>query len=147
MTTLNARIDGILERVRKVADQTKDNLKQELHRIEKEKGRVTAHLDQAANRIRRTLAELGDKLTGKAPSKAPRARRAKRVRRTPEQLKRDADAIFQLIKAKGNEGAKGSEIRKHHPKVGPDIKGFLSKYGKLKVKTTGRKASMRYFAN
>jgi hypothetical protein len=147
MTTLDSRIDGILDRVRKVADQTKDNLRLELHRIEKEKGRVTAHLDEAADQIRRTLEQLGDKLSAKRSPKEPRVRRAKRVRRNPEQLKREAEAIFQLIKAKGHDGAKGAEIRKYHPKVGPDIKGFLLKYGKLKVRTTGRKASMKYFAN
>ena len=55
-------------------------------------------------------------------------------------------SVIQFIKGKGSHGAKGADIRKHHPKVGPDIKGFVQKHAGQKLKTTGVKATMRYFA-
>jgi hypothetical protein len=142
-------VQGIFRRVRKLTAQTADGLKQELAWISKEKAALTAGLDEAAERIRATLSKLGHGLGGRREitQARPRKQRSRtRIRRSPEQLKREAEAIFQLVKAKGNEGVAGGEIRKHYPKVGPDIKGFVQKHGKQKLKTTGKKASTRYSA-
>lgn len=145
MATLTTELDGLLARIRKVERDTSQNLRSELQQIERERQRLNSYLDAAAHRIQRSLHELSTEPNGER-SGAVRARSSKRIRRTPQQLKQSADAIFQSIKSKGEKGATGSEIRKHHPKVGPDIKGFLLKYAKLKLRTTGRKAAMRYYA-
>lgn len=140
-----SRVNGILERVQRLTAQTVDGLKRELAWISKEKAALTAGLDEAAERIQNTLAKLGHGL-GRSTEAKPRPKKGgrTRVRRGPAELKREADAIFQLVKSRGGEGARGSDIRKQHPKVGPDIKGFVQKHGGHKLKTTGKKASTRY---
>jgi hypothetical protein len=143
-------VSGILKRVQKLTAQTAEGLKRELAWISKEKAALTAGLDEAAERIHNTLSRLGHGLTSRreATPRQPRTQKSRtRIRRSPEQLKHEAEAIFQLVKAKGNDGVAGGEIRKHYPKVGPDIKGFVQKHGKQKLKTTGKKASTRYVAS
>jgi hypothetical protein len=125
--------------------RTVENLKKELHRIETEKERVTAKLDLAASRITEMLHGLGHLGNGQSAGKPTTAKKRKRIRRGPEQLKQDAEAIIQFVKDKGADGAMGNEIRKHHPKVGPNIKGFVQKHGGRKLKSTGKKSKMRYF--
>ena len=139
---------SVLTRWERVAEEAAGKLRRELVRIEGEKERLTADLDSAAERIRNTLAQLGHSSNGKGGTHKARQPRVKgkRVRRSADQLKREADAIYQLVKSAGAEGAAGRDIRKHHPKVGPDIKGFIQKYTSHKVKTTGKKASTRYLA-
>ena len=149
MAKASIGVDAILARIQRVTEQTAETLRQELGRIEDEKQRLTADLDAAAERIRRTLGELGHRTNSARVTKAaprPARARTRRVRRGREQLEREAEAIFQIIRAAGADGAAGRDIRKHHPKVGPDIKGFVQKYSKHKVRTTGKKASTRYHA-
>jgi len=139
-----SRINSVLDRVRKVTRRTVDTLKKELGAIEDEKRRLTAHLDDAASRIRQTLSSLGLGGNGRA-SAVRQPRKGKRIRRSAEQLKQEAEAIIQFIKSKADQGVKGNEIRTRHPKVGPDIKGFVQKHSGRKLKTSGKKAAMRYF--
>ena len=145
-----AKTSAVLARVRKLTAETAKTLKAELAHIEAEKQRLTADLDQAAAQIRSTLQQLGHGSNGVAVHstlKRAVAKSRKRIRRTPEQLKAEANAIIELVKSKGSEGATGPEIRKHHAKIGPDLKGFVQKFGGKKLKTTGAARSMRYFAN
>jgi hypothetical protein len=114
-------------------------LKKELAQIEGKRKQFTADLDHAEQRIHQTLRELVGGVA-KRPQKSTRSK-GKRVRRNPEQLKLEAESIFRLIKSKSGSGVKGGEIRKRHPKVGPDIKAFVEKHAGHKVK----KAAMRYF--
>jgi len=139
-------VNAILSRIRKVTQRTTDTLKRELAYLEAQKSKLTAHLDDAAERIRKTLGDLGHSSNGEHAAPPLRRAKRKRIRRSPEQLKHEAAAIIQFVRSKGSEGAKGGEIREHHPKVGPDIKGFVQKHAGRKLKTTGQKASMRYFA-
>lgn len=143
-------VSGILQRVQKLTAQTAEGLKRELEWISKEKAALTAGLDEAAERIQSTLSKLGHGLSGRTtatPSRPGRKRSGRtRIRRNPEQLKQEAEAIYQLVKSKGDQGAIGREIRKNHPKVGPDITGFVQKHSKHKLKTTGKKATTRYLA-
>ena len=148
------KISAILERVQKLTQSTAERLKKELRRIEHERGRLTASLDHAAERIQGTLSHLGIRFgtstnghRSTTQPKAPARRKGKRIRRTPEQLKRESEAIIQCIKGKGSAGASGAQIREHHPKVGPDIKGFVKLYTGRKLKTTGQRSAMRYFAS
>ena len=153
MPTAKSQISAILDRVKKVTQQTTESLKNELRRIEDEKIKLTFHLDGAADRIRETLSKLGvgagaGRLNGKrttATPKVPNPKKGKRIRRSPEQLKQEAHTIVELIRSKGQQGATGSQIRERHPKIGPDIKGFLQKFSGRKFKTSGKRAGMRYF--
>lgn len=144
-----SKVHAVLDRVRRVTASTVETLKKELRHIEEEKRRLTADLDEAADHLRETLQQLGHRGNGRIASRRAvrKHRSGKRIRRTPEQLKREAEAIIDLVKSKGTEGASGPEIRKHHAKIGPDIKGFVHKYCGKKLKSTGAARSMRYFAS
>jgi hypothetical protein len=146
MTKLAGHIDGLLQRVEKVTQDTAENLRRELRLIEEEKQRLFVHLDQAADRIRRTLHQLGGESRGRRVRRSARLAKSKRVRRDADQLKRDADAVFNFIRSKGKQGVKGGEIRNHYPKIGQNIPLFVRKFGGHKIRTTGAKAATRYFA-
>src|SRR5437762_12051379 len=146
----NARINAILDRVQKVTRRTTQNLKRELSLIDSERMRITSRLDDAARAIREMLGKLGGGVAngrgpgrppgrgpGRPPGSASTGRKRKRIRRSPQQLKLEAQAILEFIRGKGASGASGSEIRKQHPKVGPDIKGFVQKWGSKKLRTSG----------
>lgn len=142
-------IHALLDRVKKVTAKTVESLKKELRHIEDQRQRLTADLDEAESRIRQTLLQLGQGTNGKTASKRAvvKPTKGKRIRRTPEQLKQEAQAIIELVRSKGAEAATGLEIRAQHAKIGPDIKGFVHKYSGRKLKSTGVGRSMRYFVN
>lgn len=126
MTTLNARISGILEKVRQVTNTTKISLSKELDRIEAEKKRLTTHLDAAADRIRKTLDSLGQARNGGTAAHPQRTKKIKRIRRSPEQLAREAEAIFQFVKSKGAKalkaGRSANAIRRSLPTLKPSCR-------------------------
>ena len=106
---------------------------------EAEKG--LAALRGAAGPGRRT-----GKQTQSQDNKGAGPARSKRIRRSKEQLQAEAAQIHQLVKQAGKAGISGGEIRKTHPGVGINIKGFMKKWGHpLTVK--GKRAAMRYFAS
>jgi hypothetical protein len=68
-------------------------------------------------------------------------------RRSPRQLKRLAAGIVKLISDAKAKGVSGRDIRARFGVVGPTVKEFLTSHAPgFKVKTTGEKATMRYFA-
>lgn len=148
---LHSRINSLLR-------STATSLRKELENIEEEKARLTADLDEAAHRIAQTLAQLGYKVATRWTGRGARRGRKpgfkiassgggkKRIRRNPDQLKKYADSVYQLIRGAGSEGASGGDIRRQYPNVGQDIKGFLQKHGGHRVRTTGQKSFMRYHA-
>jgi hypothetical protein len=140
---------NVLNRVRKLTAQTAKALTAELHVIESEKKRLTTDLDMAADHIRETLKQLGHQDNGRfaVTRTSPKAGKGKRIRRSLDQLKQEAGAIIALIKSASADGVSGPEIRAKHPKIGPDLKGFVQKYSGKKLKTTGVARSMRYFVN
>jgi len=133
-----------LDHVRSLTLQTAAALKRELENLDGERKRVLASFSEASEQIMRTLRSLGHAPNG-TPTVEPKRRTKRRIRRGPEELKSEAQAIIELVKQKGRDGATGKEIRQQYPKVEPDIKGFVQKHGNRKVKTTGNKATMRYF--
>jgi hypothetical protein len=62
--------------------------------------------------------------------------------RTAEQLAEEAKQAIDFIRK--HPGAKGSEIRKAVPGVGQNVRGFIEQYSDTKLKTTGKKAAMKY---
>jgi hypothetical protein len=144
------RVNAVLDRVRRLTTLTEQTLKRELRNIEDEAQRLTAQFGAAAARIRATLRSLGDHgaaRRGRPPGSVAAAgtKKRKRIRRSPEQLQKVGESVVRFIRSKGDQGASGVEIRKLHDKIGPDIKGFVEKFGDQKLKTTGVKSSMRYF--
>src|SRR5256885_9076138 len=109
----------ILESVRKVTAKTAETLRAQLRRIEDEKQRISADLDEAADRLRQTLQQLGHAASngngaaGRKRQMATRAvrsrRKEKRIRRSLPQLKQEAEAIIHFVKSKGAEGVSGPE--------------------------------------
>ncbi|HWB53426.1 MAG TPA: hypothetical protein VG722_04510 [Tepidisphaeraceae bacterium] len=127
--------------------QTAENLRRELRRIEEEKARITADLDKAANGIAAALQQLGYSATrATSPRSVGPSGKKKRIRRNPGQLKKYAEGVYQLVKSAGANGASGAQIRREFPKVGQDIKGFVHKHAGGRLKTTGKKSFMRYTA-
>jgi hypothetical protein len=151
-------MNTLLNRIRKVTEQTAQNLKRELRFIEREKLRLTAELDLAASKLANSIAQLDHEGSaslgrGRRPGRPPGAVSAvrgpvkgKRIRRNPEALKKYADGVYELIKKSGSAGAGGGDVRKQFPKVGQDIRAFVHKHGGYKLKTSGLKSFMRYIA-
>src|SRR5438093_410779 len=104
------RANPILDRVRTLTMQTAETLKKELRNIEEEKRRLVAGFTEAADQIMETLRRLGHSTNSKSVATPTVPRKKRRVRRTPDQLKHDAQAIIQFIKQKGTQGAKGADI-------------------------------------
>jgi hypothetical protein len=73
-------------------------------------------------------------------------RKGKRKRRSRVQLDEMAAGIIAFIKGKGKAGARGKEIKAKFGNLLPSVNAWLKTYSKLKVKTTGEKSTMRYFA-
>jgi hypothetical protein len=103
--------------------------------------------------LRKMLAELGEddgRSNGRprgTTKKASAGRGKKRVRRTTEQLQKEADEIYRMVKQAGDEGLDGASIRKKFPKVGQSIPEFVSTYSPdKKLKTKGAARSTTYHA-
>jgi adenylosuccinate lyase len=110
--------------------------------------------------LREMLAELGEDqgdtgsngrsrgTTKKATTKTSAGGRGtKRIRRSAEQLQKEADEIYRMVKQAGEEGLDGASIRKKFPKVGQSIPEFVSTYSpNKKLKTKGVARSTRYHA-
>jgi hypothetical protein len=114
-------------------------------------------LEDAAKLVMKQLAELGHSIgfNGRKQAsqtkptmaaKTAKAGRKHRMRRGPDQLKAEATKALAMIRKAGKEGIAGVEIRKSVPGVGQNIKDFVQKNGGVKLKTTGQRSAMRYFA-
>ena len=68
----------------------------------------------------------------------------KRIRRTTEQLKAQAENILAFIRKGGSDGVKGSAIRSEFGQILPSIKEFVKQYAGKAPKTKGEKAGMTY---
>jgi hypothetical protein len=83
---------------------------------------------------------------GKPVSKARSTKSGGRVRRSPEQLTKEADGIVALIRQQGTKGLSGEEIRKAFPKVGQSINQFVQKHSNgAKLRRTGKARSTLWF--
>ena len=68
-----------------------------------------------------------------------------RVRRDPDKIQQDAKEVISIIRAGGKEGVRAKDFG--HVKINGSPKDFLKQYAPdFKWKTTGKKASTRYFA-
>lgn len=96
-------------------------------------------------------AEL-DRLGGSRRKPGPKAEGASqpgrklRKRRSRDQLEAIAAEIVEFISGKGKEGASGNEIKSKFGDLLPSVNAWLKNYSTAKVKTTGSKSKMRYFA-
>jgi hypothetical protein len=150
---LPPQLQRILRKSEKLKQQMVKNLLRTMRKIDQERKTRTADLDHAAKLIGKQLADLGHRIgipdVGHAksgPAKARGGTKGKRVRRSGEQLKAEAERALGMIRKAGKEGIRGAEIRKVIPGVGQNIKTFVEKNTGEKVKTTGAKASTKYHA-
>src|SRR4051794_25753883 len=148
---LPAQLERILRQSDKLKQQMVKNLLKTMRKIDQERKARTADLDHAAKLIGRQLADLGHRMgvpeakvkatpVGRAPGRA----KGKRIRRSAEQLKSEAQKVLEMIRKSGKNGIGGAEIRKVVPGVGQNIKTFLEKNTGEKIKTTGAKRKMKY---
>jgi hypothetical protein len=84
----------------------------------------------------------GPKPAGSADEPKRRVRR----RRSREQLETMAADVVKFINGKGKEGASATEIKSEFGDLLPSVNAWLKNYSTAKVKTTGNKSKMRYFA-
>jgi hypothetical protein len=73
-------------------------------------------------------------------------KRKVRRRRSREQLVAMASDIVKFIGSKGKEGATAKEVKSQFGNLLPSVNAWLKLYSTAKVKTTGSKSKMRYFA-
>jgi len=98
--------------------------------------------------IDRELSRFGGSRRGRRPNQAPATakRRGKRKRRSREELDALAEEIFKFIGSKGKGGVTGKEIQAQFGPMVPSVNAWLKLYSPAKVKTTGAKSKMRYYA-
>jgi len=150
---LPPQLQRILRQSDKLKQQMVKKLLKTMRKIEQERKARTADLDHAAKLIGKQLADLGHRFgipdSGHAKNGAPKPRagtKGKRVRRSANQLKAEAERALGMIRKAGKDGIRGADIRKVIPGVGQNIKTFVEKNTGEKVKTTGAKVSMKYHA-
>jgi hypothetical protein len=109
--------------------------KGEVAKITKLIVQMEAILDGDGNHVERAKPEP-------KPHKPTRAR----GRRSPEQVTKQAHEMLAFIKKAGDAGVSGKEINSKFGKVVGTTKAFVESRTGEKVKTTGKKSAMRYFA-
>jgi hypothetical protein len=113
-----------------------------------------SYLMEEVDEIERHLKAMGDRAgNGRRAKRDDDATEAsngihkrKRSRRSREELVTIAGEIVELIRSKGKEGATAKEIKVKFGNLLPSVNAWLKNYSAVKVKTTGAKSKMRYFA-
>lgn len=107
-------------------------------------GEIDKHLTAMGGKIGRRAkpAASGSEANGASNG----VRQGKRRRRSREDLVKMADEVVELIKTKGKEGATAKEIKEKFGNLLPSVNAWLKEYSATKVKTTGEKSRMRYYA-
>jgi glycyl-tRNA synthetase beta subunit len=98
-----------------------------------------AEIDRLADEIRKINGE---------PATKPKKEGAKRIRRSEEDLKKEAQAVYDFLKSKGKTGASAGEIKTATgatPKAGETFKDLCQLIGK-ELEISGQKASRVYYA-
>ncbi len=152
--TITTRVQRLLKQTERMRQQATKRLLRTLKQIDQERKQRTADLEEAAKVVLKQLAEMGHIAVGTSKKTATKGRKTaititgkrRRIRRSPEQLKAEAMQVLAMIKKTGKGGIGGGEIRKSFPGVGQNIKAFVEKNAGVKLKTTGQKIKMRYFA-
>jgi predicted nucleic acid-binding Zn-ribbon protein len=141
------RYETIYAKAKKAANQAVEGLKRELAHLDNRRGKIVDYLRELGHTIGGAI-HTSSKAASKTKTKIkqPSKRKGKRIRRSPEQLKQEAEAVFEMIKKAGSGGIGGGVIRRQHPGVGQDIKGFITKNTDHKIKTKGEKIKMVYIA-
>jgi hypothetical protein len=124
--------------VRKLKDR-RSYLMEEVTMIE---GHLAAIGGKIAKRAKSMVSGNGTESTETTGTK----RKGKRTRRSREELVTMAGEVVALIKSKGKEGASAADVKSQFGNLLPSVNAWLKLYSPTKVKTTGSKSKMRYFA-
>jgi hypothetical protein len=107
------------------------------------------HLMSEVELIEGELTRLGGGRKGRrkiTEEAIPQRRTGKRKRRSREELTAMAQQIVDFIKGKGKEGAAAKDLQRQFGPLLPSVNAWLKLYSPGKVKTSGVKSKMRYFA-
>jgi hypothetical protein len=105
---------------------------------------LMAEVEELNDQIARFEGRRGKR--GPKPADAGQPAPKTRKRRSRDQLEAMAADIVAFIASKGKEGASGNEIKSQFGDLLPSVNAWLKNYSKAKVKTTGNKSKMKYFA-
>src|SRR6478752_1596935 len=102
MPTITTRIQRLLKKTDRMKQQAVKGLLRTLKHIDQERKKRTADLEEAAKLVVRQLAELGH-VGGNGKMGVTKAKRTatskKRIRRSPDELKKLANGVVAYIKA------------------------------------------------
>src|SRR5687768_16842103 len=102
MPTITTRIQRLLKKTDRMKQQAVKGLLRTLKHIDQERRKRTADLEDAAKLVMKQLAELGHLGTNSRPSNTKVKKAAsgrKRVRRSPDELKKYANGVVEFVKA------------------------------------------------
>ncbi|MDB5322218.1 MAG: hypothetical protein JWN40_3849 [Phycisphaerales bacterium] len=115
-----------------------------IRRLQKRRDELMSEVDLIDGEIVR----FGGGIVGRKPPKGTKIGKPKgkrRVKRTADQLIAHAQQIVEFIKAAGKEGVSGKDINAKFDGVNPSAKQFLKTHAPdTKIKTSGKRAAMRY---
>jgi len=134
-------LKSILKPVQKIVRRLKDRRDYLMAEVDE----IDTHLTAlGSKRGRRAKARVKGDGSGIEPTGTKR--KGKRTRRSREELVQTAGEVVELIKGAGKEGATAKQIKAKFGNLLPSVNAWLKLYSPVKVKTTGAKSKMRYFA-
>jgi hypothetical protein len=126
-------LQAILAPVADIIDRLKNRREALIAEVELINGEL-ARLDGHGNVAKQPTEVIGPK------------RQGKRTRRSRDELTAIAENVISFIRGKGKNGAAAKELQAQFGPLVPSVNAWLKNYSPVKVKTTGSKAQMRYFA-
>lgn len=124
--------------VRKLKDR-RDKLLEEVNEI-------NSHLTALGGKGRRRGGMSGGETDAGNGAQAGSKRKGKRTRRSRAELVAMATGVVEFIKSKGKDGVGAKEIQAKFGSMAPSVNNWLKQYSPVKVKTSGEKSRMKYFA-
>ena len=144
-SSLMDKVHKLQRAAQKNISEMKDLVHEQIEHHSSEIDRLKEMLDglgsAATGAFRRGRKQVKQWLGG-APAKA--GRKKKRIRRSLDDIKKDAKEVIAIIKSKGSEGAAARDFKKF--KIIGSPKTWLKSYApEAKIKVVGQKQKTRYF--
>jgi hypothetical protein len=143
-------VDSLFKEVQSIGSKCQQGIDELLREQAEVRRAAEQRVGVIAEQVER-LNELYHSATGRyyVSSKKDKAAAApaekKQGRRSSEDLKAQAEAVADFLKAKGRDGATAGEMRERFGKLSPGVKPFVEKHTDYKIKTEGAKAGTVYF--
>jgi hypothetical protein len=143
-------VESLFKEVESIGSRCQQGI-DELLREQAEIRRATEQRLQVISEQVDRLNELYHSATGryyvssKKDKAEPDGGEGRKLRRSSEDLKAQAEEVADYLKSKGRDGAKAGEIKERFGKLSPGVKPFVEKHTDYKIKTEGAKAGTVYF--